>query len=119
MVRSERKEKNKGKDEDVIQPPFRFDMEIRDMSEDFEVLRSVTNATKVVDWEKRRFDMAKDFVSTLLGRLNYDPFTVNINCCCSDGGVVNPYGSIVSIAVSVADALIDELKKPKNQESDV
>lgn len=116
MVRSERKEKNKRKDEDVIQPPLRFEMEIRDMSEDFEVLRSVTGATKVIDWEKRRYELAKDFTSTLLGRLNYDPFTAHLNCCCSDGEPVKPYSNIARIAVSVADALIAELKKTKEEE---
>lgn len=66
-----------------------------------------------IDWEQKRCDMAKDFTAALLGRLNYDPFTANINCCCSDGGPVNPYWYIVGIAVSVADILIAELKENK------
>lgn len=70
------------------------------------------------DWEQRRHDMAKDFTSALLGRLNYDPFTANVCCCCSDGEPVNPYSHIARIAVSVADAVIEELKN-KNQENDV
>lgn len=64
-----------------------------------------------IDWEQKRCDMTKDFTATLLGRLNYDPFTANVCCCCSDGEPVNPYSHIAVIAVSVADALIEELKK--------
>ncbi len=60
---------------------------------------------------ERRLNMAKDFAAVLLGRLNYDPFTAHINCCCSDGEVVNPYRHIARIAVSVADALIAEAEK--------
>lgn len=66
------------------------------------------------DWEQMRHNMAKDFTAALLGRLNYDPFTAHLNCCCSDGEPVNPYSHTARIAVSVADAVIEELKKPKN-----
>lgn len=69
------------------------------------------------DWEQRRYEMAKDFTAVMLGRLNYDPFTANVCCCCSDGEPVNPYRHIAMIAVSAADAVIEELKKPKNQDS--
>lgn len=71
-----------------------------------------------IDWEQKRCDMAKDFTSTLLGRLNYDPFTVSMCCCCSDGETVNPYNNIAAIAVSVADALIEGLKKGGQNEND-
>lgn len=79
--------------------------------EDIELLQEKSENT---DWEQMRHEMAKDFTATLLGRLNYDPFTNNV-CCCSDGEPVNPYSHIASIAVSVADAVIEELKKPKKQ----
>lgn len=61
--------------------------------------------------KERRLNIAKDFASVLLGRLNYDPFTAQINCCCSDGAAVNPYINIARIALSVADALITEALK--------
>ena len=61
--------------------------------------------------DMRRLNIAKDFAAVLLGRLNYDPFTAQINCCCSNGEVVNPYSNIAGIALSVADALIVECEK--------
>ena len=61
--------------------------------------------------KERRLNIAKDFASVLLSRLNYDPFTAQINCCCSDGAAVNPYINIARIALSVADALIAESEK--------
>lgn len=61
--------------------------------------------------DMRRLNIAKDFAAVLLGRLNYDPFTAQINCCCSNGEVVNPYSNIAGIALSVADALIAEYEK--------
>lgn len=83
--------------------------------EDVEILQEKSDG---IDWEQMRHDMAKDFTSALLGRLNYDPFTANACCCCSDGEPVNPYSHIARIAESVADAVIEELKN-KNQENDV
>lgn len=77
---------------------------------DFEELGDAGIST---DREQRRYEMVKDFTSVLLGRLNYDPFTAIINCCCSDGVPVNPYSNIARIAVSVADALMEELEKGK------
>lgn len=85
----------------------------------FTILGRDLEFEKEPDWEQRRYDMAKDFTATLLGRLNYDPFTNNVCCCCSDGEPVNPYSNIARMAVSAADAVIEELKKPKNQENDV
>lgn len=73
---------------------------------------------KDIDWEQRRYDMTKDFTAALLGRLNYDPLTANLNCCCSDVGPVNPYMYIVGIAVSVSDAVIEKLKKGGNTKDD-
>lgn len=96
MVRSERKEKKKG--EDVIQSPLRFDMEIRDMSEDFEVLKFVTNATKVVDWEQRRFEVAKELMKG---------FATNSHNKCVDANIE----TIAQWSVGGANALIAELKK--------
>lgn len=101
MVQSERSEKNKRKDEDVIQPPLRFDMEIRDMSEDFEVLRSVSGVTKVIDWEQRRFDVAKELMKG---------FATNSHNQCVDASTE----TLAKWSVGGADALIEELKKERN-----
>lgn len=81
--------------------------------DEVEILQEKSND---IDWEQRRYELAKDFTATLLGRLNYDPFTAHLNCCCSDGEPVKPYSNIARIAVSVTDALIAELKKTKEEE---
>lgn len=83
----------------------------------FKIGQRMQNDT--IDWEQRRYEMAKDFTAVMLGRLNYDPFEAILNCCCSGDVPVNPYRRIIRIAVSVADAVIEELRKPKNQENDV
>lgn len=57
----------------------------------FTILGCDLEFEKEPDWEQMRHDMAKDFTATLSGRLNYDPFTANACCCCSDGEPVNPY----------------------------
>lgn len=98
--------------------PITLSLEERDISDDRKILNALFGI-KEPDWEQMRHDMAKDFTATLLGRLNYDPFTANACCCCSDSEPINPYSHIARIAVSVADALIEELKKPKNQVNDV
>lgn len=76
-----------------------------------EVNKHFDNILKNNFSKERRLNIAKDFVSVLLGRLNYDPFTAQINCCCSDGVAVNPYINIARIALSAADALIAEAEK--------
>lgn len=96
--------------------PLRVSMMAYEDENGYKHLSSQLEFEKEPDWEQMRHDMAKDFTATLLGRLNYDPFTNNV-CCCSDGEPVNPYSHIARIAVSVSDAVIEELKKPKNQES--
>lgn len=74
-------------------------------------LEPITDIESTIDWEKRRYDMAKDFTAVMLGRLNYDPFTDRVCCCCSDGEPINPYTYIANIAIRIADALTDELNK--------
>lgn len=92
---------------------YSFEEAIRDFAEDW--LKPYTEPVepdlKMVKHTDRRLNMAKDFASVLLGRLDYNPFMAHINCCCSDGEPVNPYRHIASIAVSVADALIAESEK--------
>lgn len=107
MVRSERKEKNKRKDEDVIQPPLRFEMEIRDMSEDFEVLRSVTGATKVIDWEARRYELANSAMNGILSNEK------EVQCACYEykQEINTTPEAVAKYAVACTDALIAELKK--------
>lgn len=78
-------------------------MGIRDMSEDFEVLRSVTGATKVIDWEQRRFDVAKELMKG---------FATNSHNQCVDASIE----TIAKWSVGGADALIAELKKTKEEE---
>lgn len=61
-----------------------------------------------IDWEKRRYELAKDFTSTLLRKHNYD---LSARFCLPVGKEINLCSHIASMAVSVADALIEELKK--------
>lgn len=87
---------------DEIHSNLHYHWDLEDINEEYKI---------TINWEQRKYEMTKDFTVTLLGRLNYDPFMPNACCCCSDDKPVNPYSNIVAIAVSVADALIEELKK--------
>lgn len=98
--------------------PLRVSMMAYEDENGYKHLSSQLEFEKEPDWEQMRHDMAKDFTATLLGRLNYNPFTANVCCCCSDGEPVNPYSHIARIAASAADAVIEELKN-KNQENNV
>ena len=79
---------------------------LRNLSQEIAICdKSFDNILKDSPSKERRLNIAKDFVSVLLGRLNYDPFVAQINCCCSNGEAVNPYINIARIALSAADAL--------------
>ena len=70
------------------------------------------NLTQEHIWEQRRYEAAKEFMSVIMGRANYDPLTADF-CCCScveDKKPCNPYTYIAQISVDAADALIHELK---------
>lgn len=99
--------------------PLRVSMMAYEDENGYKYLSSQLEFEKEPDWEQMRHEMAKDFTATLLGRLNYDPFTNNVCCCNSNCESVNPYSHVARIAVDAADAVIEELKKPKNQENDV
>lgn len=64
--------------------------------------------TEMIDWERRRYDIAKDVITAIMGRTNYDPFMASI--------LSNHYTSIANLSVRVADALITELKKTENDD---
>ena len=63
-----------------------------------------------IDWEQRRYNIAKGVLTAIMGRISYDPLT---QCACSglDGERPNLYHGIAQISVEAADALIAELKK--------
>lgn len=100
MVRSERKGKNKRKDKDIIpfEVPLTFDIEERDISDGLNILKSVPGATKVIDWEQRRFDVAKELMKG---------FAANSHNQCVDASTE----TLAKWSVGGADALISELKK--------
>lgn len=54
--------------------------------------------SKEIDWEQRRYEIARDALTTLLSNRKI-------------GGV---YASYLKVAVDYADALIEELKKENN-----
>lgn len=69
---------------------------------------------KTVDWNQRRYELSKEFMSVIMGRANYDPMTAHYNYCacgCSEEEENNnPYLSVAQLSVAAADALIDTLK---------
>lgn len=100
IVRSERKEKNKLNGEDAIhlKVPLRFSVEERDISSDIDFKKSVSGATKIIDWEQRRFDVAKELMKG---------FATNSHNQCVDASTE----TLAKWSVGGADALIAELKK--------
>lgn len=62
------------------------------------------------DFDQCRYEIAKDVLTTIMGRISYDPLT-QCACCGIDGESPNPYQGIAHISVQAADALISELKK--------
>ena len=62
------------------------------------------------DFDQCRYEIAKDVLTTIMGRISYDPLT-QCACCGIDGESPNPYQGIAHISVQAADALIAELKK--------
>lgn len=69
-----------------------------------------------IDWEERRYSIAKKFMSFILGRANYDPLSAPMMCCSVSEEKANPYEYVASMSVQAADALIAELKKGGNNE---
>lgn len=61
-------------------------------------------------WEQRRYEAAKEFMSVIMGRANFDPINAPIMCCSCSGDKINPYSYIATISVQAADALLEALK---------
>lgn len=60
--------------------------------------------------ELRRYETAKEFMSVIMGRANFDPINAPIMCCSCSGEKINPYSYIATISVQAADALLEALK---------
>lgn len=105
MVRSERKEKNKRNGEDAIhlKVPLSFSVEERDISSNIDFLRSISGVTKVIDWEQRRYEIAKELMKG---------FATNSHNQCVDATIE----TIAQWSVGGANALIAELKKNQQNE---
>lgn len=75
------------------------------------------NPKSTVDWNQRRYELSKEFMSVIMGRLNYDPLSAHYNYCacgCSEdeeNNYNNPYLSVAQLSVDAADALIHILKE--------
>ena len=75
------------------------------------------NPKSTVDWNQRRYELSKEFLSVIMGRLNYDPLSAHYNYCacgCSEdeeNNYNNPYLSVAQLSVDAADALIHILKR--------
>lgn len=63
-----------------------------------------------IDWSQRRYEIAKDVLTTIMGRISYDPL-MQFSCSGLDGKSPNPYQGIAQISLQAADALIAELRK--------
>lgn len=71
--------------------------------------------TKSINWEQRRYETARELMTEIMGRANYNPFLAHYTACpfCSydnDVTEVNPYDVIADMSVKAADALIVKLK---------
>ena len=73
---------------------------------DFEDVVEVPNAH--IDWEQRRYEVAKDMLSMFFNIRGYNGL---MRCFRYDDGNSNPYQGFAETSVQVADALIAELKK--------
>lgn len=74
------------------------------------------NPNTIVDWNQRRYELSKEFMSVIMGRLNYDPLSAYYNrCACGfsedKNNYNNPYLSVAHLSADAADALIHILKE--------
>lgn len=58
--------------------------------------------TKEIDWEQRRYELAKEVLPRLIDRIKPGPSAAAVKFSCSDAA---------KTAIDYADALIEELKK--------
>ena len=73
---------------------------------DFEDVVEVPNTH--IDWEQRRYEVAKDMLSMFFHIRGYNGLMI---CFRYDDGNSNPYQGFAETSVQVADTLIAELKK--------
>lgn len=66
--------------------------------------------------ELRRYETAKEFMSVIMSRANFDPINAPIMSCSCSGEKINPYSHIAVLSVQAADALIEVLKRKEKEE---
>lgn len=76
--------------------------------EDMQIVENVLSQEQID--ELRRYETAKEFMSIIMGRANFDPINAPIMCCSCSGEKINPYSYIATISVQAADALLEALK---------
>ena len=81
-----------------------------------EDMEKVDNSKEEQLWEQRRYETAKEFMSVVMGRANYDPIIAPIMSCSCSGEEINPYSHIAVLSVQAADALIEVLKRKEKEE---
>lgn len=79
-------------------------------------MENIDNSKEEQLWEQRRYETAKDFMSVVMGRANYDPIIAPIMSCSCSGEKINPYSHIAVLSVQAADALIEVLKGKEKEE---
>lgn len=73
-------------------------------------MENIDNSKEEQLWEQRRYETAKEFMSVIMGRANYDPIIAPIMSCSY------PYSHIAVLSVQAADALIEVLKGKEKEE---
>lgn len=81
-----------------------------------EDMENIDNSKEEQLWEQRRYETAKEFMSVVMGRANYDPIIAPIMSCSCSGEKINPYSHIAVLSVQAADALIEVLKVKEKEE---
>lgn len=73
-------------------------------------MEKVDNSKEERLWEQRRYETAKEFMSVVMGRVNYDPINAPIMSCSCSEKKINPYSHIAALSLQATDALIEVLK---------
>ena len=73
---------------------------VKETPEEILAMPDIETSQKVIDWEQRRYEIAKDVMAAIYTRPNVNGTLLNI-----------------SLIVNAADALIDELKKGQYNEN--
>lgn len=82
-------------------------------------MENIDNSKEEQLWEQRRYETAKEFMSVVMGRANYDPIIALIMSCSCSGEEINPYSHIAVLSVQAADALIEVLKGKEKEVRDI